>query len=98
MSDHKPYRPSTGTEGVCFDIAWCDKCARDAKYRAAGENADAELGCPLIANALAFQIDHPQYPKEWVYGDDGNPCCTAFTPELTPDRCDKTADLFEPCP
>ena len=35
-------------------------------------------GCPIIAYAMAFDVDDEKYPKEWVYGPDGAPTCTAF--------------------
>jgi hypothetical protein len=94
-SGDRPYRPSTGTEGVCFDQHWCEHCTRDAEYRSDPDNVDPALGCQLIANALAFNIGHPKYPKEWIYDNDGNPCCTAFTTDASlPIRCDKTIDMF----
>ena len=92
----KPYRPGSGTEGMAWDDAWCDHCARDAEYRAGGDNADPALGCKILADAFAYDIGDPNYPKEWVYGRDGRPCCTAYTTDPTkPVRCNKTADLFD---
>lgn len=95
MSSDKPYRPGSGTEGMAFDDAWCSNCALDAAYRASGDDADPEDGCKILADTFAYDIDHPNYPKEWVYGCDGCPRCTAFVREdgRAP-RCDKTADMF----
>jgi hypothetical protein len=91
----KSYRPGSGTEGCAFDDAWCSHCARDAEYRSGGEDADPDLGCKILADALGFEMDHPRYPKEWVYGHDGRPRCTAFTTDPTcPLRCDRTPDMF----
>ena len=88
----KPYRPGSGTEGAAFDDAWCANCARDLAFR---ETEYAEDGCSILADVLAFEIDHPKFPKEWVYGHDGRPCCTAFTSNPDkPLRCDKTLDMF----
>ena len=91
----KSYRPGSGTEGCAFDDAWCAHCARDAEYRNGGPDADPAQGCQIIADVLCFDIKDEKYPKEWIYGHDGRPCCTAFTTDPTkPLRCDKTADLF----
>ena len=93
----KPYRPSSGTEGMAFDDAWCERCTRDRPYRDDPDNLDPGFhGCQIIADSFAYKITDPKYPKEWIYDRDG-PCCTAFTTDPTkPIRCDKTKDLFEP--
>ena len=90
-----PYRPSSGTEGMEFDARWCNHCTRDAEYRNDPDNVDPSRGCQIIADTFAFEITDPKYPKEWIYGKDGTPCCTAFTTDPTcPVRCDKTIDMF----
>lgn len=71
----EPYRPSNGLEGACFMAEWCGRCQRDAAFQADPEHND---GCEIAANTMCFDIDDPQYPKEWIYGDDGQPKCTAF--------------------
>lgn len=91
----KPYRPSSGTEGAAFDDAWCAHCARDAAYREAGDDGDPAIACQILSNTFVYDMNDPAYPKEWVYGKDGRPCCTAFTTDPTcPVRCDKTLDMF----
>jgi hypothetical protein len=92
--DDVPYRPSNGTEGEMFMSDWCFRCERD-------KDGD----CDILARTLAFNVDDPRYPKEWVCkwapADDGFPLpiprCTAFCllgePLPTP-RCDKTQDMF----
>lgn len=93
----RPYRPRSGTEGIAFNEAWCDHCTRDAAFRDTGYEGDPALGCQIIADTFAYEITDPKYPKEWVYGRDGRPSCTAFTTDPTcPVRCDKTLDLFAP--
>lgn len=88
----KPYRPGSGSEGMAFDDTWCCHCTRDQEFRSDPDSAD---GCPILANTFAYAIDDPNYPKEWVYGHDGRPCCTGFaTDPAQPLRCDKTVDLF----
>jgi len=69
------YQPANGTEGEDFQEVWCVRCKRDAAFQADMENND---GCPILADTMCFRIDEPGYPKEWVYGDDGEPMCTAF--------------------
>jgi len=61
----KPYRPSNESEGEMFYGSYCDSCKR-------------AVGCPIVCMAMAVDIDDEGYPKEWVYGDDGQPTCTAF--------------------
>ena len=92
----KPYRPGSGTEGMAFDEVWCAHCERDREYREEGPDAAPVIGCQIIADTFAFEIDDQNYPKEWVYGRDGKPCCTAFTTDpKKPIRCDKTIDMFD---
>ena len=88
----KPYRPSTGTEGVDFEDWWCGHCVHDQAFR---DDPDFGQGCQIIADALAFDIADPRYPKEWVWKD-GEPCCTAFSqdPACLNKRCTETLDLF----
>ena len=71
----KPYRPSNGTEGMVFQYAYCDRCAKDAKYRETEDGAD---GCRILANALSYNIGDPEYPAEWTHDERGRPTCTAF--------------------
>lgn len=92
----KPYRPSNGTAGCAFDDDWCDHCARDAEFRKDWDNADPAIGCQILADTLVYDVTDPKYPKEWIYGADGQPRCTAFTTDPSkPVRCDQTPDLFE---
>lgn len=92
----KPYRPSSGTEGMAFDAMWCAHCARDSKWR---DDPDVDGGCDILSATFIYSTTDPEYPKDWVYGHDGRPCCTAFTTDPNkPLRCDKTADLFDPRP
>lgn len=61
----KKYQPSNGSEGLMFLEAQCGNCA----YKA---------DCTIPAWTMAFSVGDEEYPSEWVYGDDGQPCCTAF--------------------
>lgn len=71
----EPYRPSNGSEGMDFMAHFCDRCTKDAAFRAGTGDS-----CPIAAATLAFQIGDPEYPKEWVQTD-GVACCTAFVRE-----------------
>lgn len=78
-----PYRPSSGTEGECFMFKWCDKCRYDQAHRI-NEN---EPGCLILVKSMAFDIDHPDYPKDWVQDDSTRvEKCLSFQPELSTDE------------
>lgn len=66
------YRPANGTEGIEFAARFCARCAFDT------EDLDEEDGCPIAADALAYQVNEPGFPKEWVQGCAKGPHCTAF--------------------
>jgi hypothetical protein len=63
----KPYRPPNGEDGMIFMETFCDRCSKDIT------NA-----CTILFGSLSYDIDDPEYPKEWVYDADRNPTCTAF--------------------
>jgi len=99
MKPGEKYRPSNGTEGDCFFSAWCRHCARDAAMREGSDldQCDDNERCEIIGNSMAFDINDPEYPIEWQYGKDGQPCCTAFIPageSIPAPRCAHTQDLF----
>lgn len=69
----EPYQPSNGTEGEIFMAAYCNRCKHD--------NLDPDTyegGCEIIVRTMAFSPGDDDYPKEWCYGPDGQPVCTAF--------------------
>jgi hypothetical protein len=93
------YRPSNGTEGDCFFAAWCCKCQRDKAMREGSniDECDDNERCDIIANTMAYDLEDPEYPVEWQYGKDGQPCCTAFVTAgdaVPAPRCEHTMDLF----
>ncbi len=65
----RPYRPSSGTEGMVFIEAHCAKCIKDRNH-----------DCPILAATMAFSVTDERYPKEWVELDSG-PFCTAYVPD-----------------
>ena len=62
----QPWRPSNGTEGDIFISNVCRACKRN------------EQECDIIGLSMAYNKDDPEYPDEWVYGDDGQPQCKSF--------------------
>lgn len=78
----KPYRPSNSTEGAWFEREFCSKCEYSVEERK--PNADMADSCHIHGSALAFGIDEPGYPAEWVSDPDGSkPRCTKFRLEGT---------------
>ncbi len=73
-----PFRPSNGFEGELFYGQWCADCRCDAAFRA---DPDNNRGCPIWVDAQAFVATDPDYPKALIWGDDGQPRCTAHQPE-----------------
>lgn len=72
MADTRPYRPSNGTDGECFQAAFCERCEKD-RYES--------KPCPILGRTFYLDVDDPKYPKEWVMdveGWPGKPRCTAF--------------------
>lgn len=75
----KPYRPANGTEGEYFMERFCYRCKRDAEFQ---RTQDGEDGCPIILASMTYDVNDPEYPKEWVTTEDyplgGAGECTAF--------------------
>lgn len=103
MSKTIPYRPSNGTEGDVFMSVFCSRCERDKDFT---DDPEEGISCPIVANAFAYSIIDPEYPKEWVRDEDSE-CgliggcgarCTAFIQrgDEIPYRCDATPDMFKP--
>lgn len=73
----KIYQPTNGTEGMCFQEHYCERCRKD--------DIENKILCDIIARACSFDVTDKEYPKEWVCDDDGsNPRCTAFDDEAIP--------------
>ena len=69
----RPYRPSSGCEGLDFKEEFCFRCR---KY---GADDKPEEHCP-IEDATYINTTDPLYPKEWVQDENGARC-TAFEEE-----------------
>lgn len=73
------YRPSNGTEGDAFASAFCQRCEREAAFRRS-RGEELGLACAIHVDVMAYGIDEPEYPAEWIRDVEG-PRCTAFVPE-----------------
>jgi hypothetical protein len=75
----KKWRPSNGSEGDWFMAQFCDLCRKD--------DPEKEILCEIIYKSMAYEVDDPEYPKEWVeYDNPESPMgtsvkCTAFESE-----------------
>lgn len=67
------YQPANGMEGAEFMSDLCDRCARDAAFR----NGTGD-SCPIVAATMVYSVEDEAYPREWIYGPDSLPTCTAF--------------------
>ena len=67
----EPYRPSSGTEGADFCAHFCDRCKH---------NQDQDNPCNIWMDTWIYEIDEPEYPKEWIY-QNGHPTCTEYKPQ-----------------
>lgn len=68
------YEPSNGEEGDRFESLFCNQC----RHRGVPEEG---TGCEISLRAYWILICDPRYPREWIYGLDGQPTCTAFAPD-----------------
>ncbi|KZL27030.1 hypothetical protein PsWM33_01114 [Pseudovibrio sp. WM33] len=62
------WRPSNGVEGDLFEERLCACCTKS------GPNGKS---CSISLAAFFHDVDHPNYPKEWVISEKGQPSCTA---------------------
>jgi len=58
---------------------------------------DEEL-CEIIGATMRFNVEDENYPREWQYDKNGQPCCTAYIEagESIPFIDTRTGDLFSP--
>jgi len=89
----KLYTPANGTEGEVFFENWCCHCSRDKAMREGADFDDCDDNelCEIIAAGFRGPV------KEWIWGEDGQPCCTAFVehPKPIPFVDTLTKQLFE---
>ena len=73
VMDFEKYRPSNASEGESFYTTWCAECERERSFLESGGD-----GCLIYVATMVLDTDDPEYPKDWVYDEQGVPCCTAF--------------------
>ena len=66
----RPYRPSSGTEGMWFEEKFCMQCLH------CDPNPDGAKQCDILCRAFCFDIGEEHYPNEWVYDVNDQPTCT----------------------
>jgi hypothetical protein len=95
----QPYRPHSGTAGIGFFSKWCSNCERDAEQngRKKWDDCNKDEICPIIADTMAYDVNDPKYPVEWIITANDGAICTNFKPvirEPKPYRCIFTIDMF----
>lgn len=70
------WRPHSADEACEFQDAFCDRCTKDAAFRAGTGDS-----CRIAAQGFGVAIGLAP-PPEWVEAD-GEPSCTAFDAEPT---------------
>lgn len=63
----KKYRPSNGSEGMCFVLRWCEHCQRHTEQQP----------CHILFDTMVYDTTDDEYPEQWQYKDN-QPVCTAF--------------------
>lgn len=66
----KKYQPSNGTEGMYFMEKFCEQCIHD--------HTPTEKFCEIIALTMCLDINHKDYPDEWIYNESNEPICTKW--------------------
>lgn len=75
MEPGSSYSPSNGTEGMYFVSKYCENCIHE-KFMHTQEHGD--LCCDILSNSMCFSPGDKEYPKEWIYDENGKPCCTTY--------------------
>ncbi len=71
----KKYRPSNGTEGMIFIAQFCETCVNEEFMHT---QDDKSVKCGILSLTYICNLDHPKYPSEWTYDQDGKPTCTRY--------------------
>lgn len=71
----KKYRPSNGTEGMCFVDTYCCNCIHE-KFMHTQVRGD--LQCDILDRTMLYDVKDKEYPEEWTYDDKGHGICTKF--------------------
>lgn len=68
----KPYQPSNGTEGSSFIDTYCMKCMH------CDPDPEGKKQCMILCNSMAYDINDPEYPNEWIYDEQDKSKCTKY--------------------
>ena len=69
------YCPSNGTEGDYFMAKFCDRCIHE-KFSHTQNHRDKQ--CDILSRSMIYDRKDKEFPKEWQYGENDNPLCTAW--------------------
>jgi hypothetical protein len=71
------FMPSNGTEGEMFNCAFCERCIHE-KWTHTQKDGDKK--CDILSRSFIhwYEPNHPDYPKEWKYNEEGWPVCTEW--------------------
>ena len=71
----RKYRPTSGTEGICFEESFCHQCIHERWVH--NQDADREEDkCPIYSKMILLEVDDPEYPTELTYDENDKPTCT----------------------
>lgn len=66
------FQPSNGTEGMVFCDSFCDQCIHQ------NPNPESNKHCDILMMTMCYDPRDKEYPKEWVYSQEGWPICTSW--------------------
>jgi len=69
------WQPSDNSEFQLFAEKFCDQCMHGRRTIPI---------CKIFFKGMAYDYFEEEYPKEWQYGTDGQPTCTAFRESIQP--------------
>jgi hypothetical protein len=68
----RKYKPSNGTEGEWFIDKYCMNCFH------CDPDPRGKKQCMLLCASMCYDVNEPEYPKEWIYDDENKPTCTKW--------------------
>jgi hypothetical protein len=84
----RKYVPSNGTEGEGFIEAFCWRffhwrfieafCWNCANEKWIHTFKDGDKKCDILSRSMIYRVEDEEYPKEWIYDENGKPTCTAW--------------------
>lgn len=80
MAEVRLFKPADGKEAREFERAWCENC----------RSHEGGNGCWILFAAATYDPTDPEYPTQWILGEDG-PECTHFAARLRAVGFDRVA-------